>query len=273
MFPLVDVETLINLMNEDTNLVLLDASPAATATGKPSPYPDVSIASARIIDLKKDFSDTSAPFPNTLPSATHFQEQARHLGINASSRIVVFDSFGIYTAPRMWWLFRTMGHAHVQVLDGGLPAWIEAGLPTTSRKDLATEHPLGNFTADYQPDNLITYDDIVANTTAPTFQIVDARSAGRFAGTSPEPRAHLPSGSMPHSCSLPYKDLLDGYHMKPAQELAQIFDERVGPSQDLVYSCGSGLTACIVMLAAHLAGRESMRLYDGSWTEYATRGL
>ncbi len=251
----------------DPNLVLLDCSLEATATGKRSPFSGMTIPGARFLDLKKDFSDTTAPFPNTIPTVTDFQENARQLGVNSDSKIVVFDAMGIYSSPRVWWLFKVMGHYNIQVLDGGIPAWNELGLALT--ESYASDYTYGNFQAELDTKQVKTFEDLEANVDTPAFTVVDARSAGRFEGVEPEPRAYLQSGSIPHSVNMPFQEVLDNGKFKSKDELHQLFDERSLLDKNLVYSCGSGLTACIIMLAGEIAAQKNKQVYDGSWTEWA----
>lgn len=251
----------------DPKLVLLDCSLETTATGKRSKYSGMTIPGARFLDLKKDFSDTTAPFPNTIPSTSAFQENARKLGINFDSEIVVFDAMGIYSSPRVWWLFQVMGHRNIRVLDGGIPAWSELGLPLT--ESYSIDYSYGNFEAKLDMQQVKTFKDLDLNVTAETFTVVDARSSGRFEGVEPEPRAYLQSGSIPNSVNLPFQEVLDNGKYKSKEELHQIFEDRSLLDKSLVYSCGSGLTACIIMLAGEIAAQKDKQVYDGSWTEWA----
>jgi thiosulfate/3-mercaptopyruvate sulfurtransferase len=164
-----------------------------------------------------------------------------------------------------------MGHDNIKVLDGGLPDWIEAGMDTVKTSELKVDYPIGYFKSDLQADNIIFYEDVMDNNTTRAFKIVDARSEGRFNGVDPEPRAHLQSGCIPNSINIPYTAVLANGKFKSKEELQVIFDNQLNTNETIVYSCGSGLTACIVLLASHLAFNDSMKLYDGSWTEYAER--
>lgn len=266
MHPLVTATWLHqNIQNQD--LILLDASVPATVEGKTSRSNPGTIPGARFFDLKKEFSDPESPFPNTLPSPKQFERESRALGINADSKIIVFDNMGVYASPRVWWMFKAMGHEQVFVLDGGLHAWNNEGFdvePSPSKV-----YPRGNFKAAFQPDLLKTYEDVVDNAHSQEFIIADARSAGRFAGLDSEPRKHLQSGHMPNSVNIPYGEVLNQGKFKQQEALTALFASKVRPEDQLVFSCGSGLTACIIMMASHLAGKESKLLYDGSWTEWA----
>jgi len=263
---LVSVDWLSQNLKLD-NLIVLDTSLAATAEGKSASLKDFYIPGARKIDLKNKFSDQKAPFPNTLPSPTQFEHECQALGINRDSKIVVYDNMGIYSSPRIWWMFKVMGHSDVSVLDGGLPAWIEAGQSTSS--DLAQSTTKGNFKAKLQSQWIKSYEEVKGNLTSQEFQILDARSAGRFNGTAEEPRKHLKSGHIDQSANIPYQDVLQDGRFKSAEELKALFNQKVGDREELVFSCGSGLTACIIMLAGQIAGKKSKTVYDGSWTEWA----
>lgn len=252
---------------KDEGLILLDASMAATADGKTSEYDSMTIPGARIFDLKGAFSDKLSPFPNTMPGEEQFQKGARELGINEDSKIVVFDNMGVYSSPRVWWMFKTMGHEDVSVLDGGLPEWVKKGNSMESKKEGKYEE--GNFTARMNPSNWISYEQVCENVDQNSFTIVDARSKGRFEGTAKEPRKHLKSGHIPHSVNVPFEMVLDDGKFRSESELKDVFKNTNEDNKELVFSCGSGLTACIILLANRIAGGESEKVYDGSWTEWA----
>ncbi len=249
------------------NLLLLDASLPATADGRSSELGSQTIPGARFFDLKGKFSDKNAPFPNTIPAEEEFERECQKLGINNDSNLVIFDNMGIYSSPRVWWMFRAMGHAEVFVLDGGLPAWVQHGFPTSSSH--ARNHAPGKFKASFQRDYVKYYQDVVQNRESPKFTIVDARSAGRFDGTEKEPRKHLKSGHIPNSVNIPFKQVLALGKFKTRAELQELFEDISTDQESLVFSCGSGLTACIVLLAGVVAGKSHKAVYDGSWTEWA----
>ncbi len=265
---LVSVQWLKEHKNDD-KLLILDARMAKTVDGKKSAFENRYIPGAVKADLEGKFSDKSSPFPNTFPSIDQFAEEAQKLGINQDTHIVVYDDRGVYSSPRVWWLIKTMGLEKVSVLDGGLPAWIEAGFDTEER--LSEPNRKGNFIARLKSDDVKMYEDVVSNIESHEFDIVDARSKGRFDGTSPEPRAHLKSGHIPHSFCIPYKEVLENGRYKSKAELTEIFAEVAQTNAPLTFSCGSGLTACIVLLAAKISGLTNLSVYDGSWTEWAER--
>lgn len=266
MQDIVTAEWLSQNLNKQ-DLILLDASLEATVDGKPSAFSNLSIPDARFFDLKVAFSDAASPFPNTIPPPAVFEQEARNLGINKDSKIVVFDNMGIYSSPRVWWMFKTMGHEEIAVLDGGLPDWVNSGKPVVSK----TEHVYqqGDFVAHFQKEYLKTYEEIEQNVDNPAFQIVDARSKGRFDGTAKEPRQHLKSGHIPNSVNIPYQEVLKNGKFKSVAELKRIFQETCDSDKEQVFSCGSGLTACIIMLAGEISYKRSKMVYDGSWTEWA----
>lgn len=253
------------------NLIILDASPASTASGKTSTYPDLAIPGARIVNIKADFCNKHSEYPNTVPRPDHFEEQCRVLGINTDSEIVVYDSYGIYTSPRVWWLFNVMGHDNVKVLDGGLPDWVAEDYETVSRDSIGDTMDMGNFKSHFQDKYVLGYEAILDNIESEEYLIVDARSKGRFHGTAPEPRTYLQSGNIPNSVNIPFTELLDNGRFKSKEELQTILRTEIPQNKTLAFSCGSGLTACIVMLAHEIAYGQSLYLFDGSWTEYAER--
>lgn len=250
----------------DKDLVLLDASPPADEG------PDAltrTIPSARFFDLKNKFSDSSSALPNTFPSPEQFELECRKLGINSESRIVVFDNKGIYFSPRVWWMFKVMGHAQVSVLDGGLPEWTNKGFPTSGHRVEAIEP--GNFKADFRKDAVKKFHDVERNVSNQTFTLIDARSEGRFNGIEEEPRPYLQSGHIPGSINIPFESVLSDGKFKPETELSGVFADRCHNGDQLVFTCGSGLTACIVLLACDMVFKESRFVYDGSWTEWAEK--
>lgn len=266
--PLVSVSWLAQHL-DDADLIVLDASTASNISGKKPEFENCVIPSARHFDLNNRFSDSNAPFPNTMPSQEHFQQEARNLGINNESSIVVYDNLGIYNSPRVWWMLKAMGHQNVAVLDGGLSAWVHAGLPTSSTH--TKDYPIGNFAASFNSRALVSLEEVKANIPSNQFTLIDARSKGRFDGTAPEPREGLSSGHIPGSCNVPFQDVLDNGFMKPKEELRAIFDDHTLADKPLVFSCGSGLTACITLLAAELVLPNPLAIYDGSWTEWASQ--
>jgi thiosulfate/3-mercaptopyruvate sulfurtransferase len=202
------------------------------------------------------------------PSEKHFNTRAREIGINQDSTIVVYDNSGTFASPRAWWMFMAMGHQDVYILDGGLPAWIEAGYTTDT--SYRAEVTPGNFEGNIQDNYFVDAKQVLSYSENKSANILDARSQARFDSEVPEPRAGLRSGHIPNSVCLPFAQVLNNGKLKPQSELVEIFSTLdLAPTQPMFFSCGSGVTACIILLAAKLAGYSvEMGVYDGSWTEW-----
>ena len=254
---------------EDPNLIILDASLTGNVSGLQPNHPDVQIRGARYFDLKGKFSDKSSPLPNTFPSAAAFVSAARELGINNDSKLVIYDNLGAYSGPRVWWMFKTMGHRQVAVLDGGLDAWVNAQLPT--EPSVTTEYNPGNFSAERNDEVIKNAEDVLENIEIEKFITVDARSAGRFTASSPEPREDLRGGHIPKSKNLPFKQVLENGYFLQEDKLVQLFSEINPDRLPMIFTCGSGLTACIILLASEIAGYRETAVYDGSWTDWGSR--
>lgn len=211
------------------------------------------------------------PLPHMAPLPEQFAAAVGALGISERDPVVVYDRQGLFSAARVWWTFRLMGHTDVRVLRGGLPAWIAAGL-TTESGDMPSQ-PVGyrpNFNPSMVTD-LATMRRLVAASDA---VILDARPAARFAGTAPEPRAGLRSGHMPGSHSLPASELIRDGALKPVEELKNLLSAHgVAAGAPVVTSCGSGVTAAILSLALDEVGHTPAILYDGSWAEWGQATL
>lgn len=265
-YPVVSVEWLSNHLDAE-NLVILDGSIKEVANPT-SDVSEVQIPNARFFDLKTAFSDTSAPFPTTFPSEAQFTKEAQKLGIFKDSAIVVYDDKGIYSSARVWWLFKAMGHDNVAVLDGGLPEWIKSGHTT----EIKSEKPRtkGDFVAKYKPETMVFFDDVKQASDKKSHIIIDARSEARFKELEPEPRAGLRMGTIPNSVNMPYKELLHGHELISKERIKTKFQELANKEDKLIFSCGSGITACVLALGATMSGYENISVYDGSWTEWGT---
>ncbi|WP_298901949.1 sulfurtransferase [uncultured Psychroserpens sp.] len=262
--PVVSCEWLLKNRHKK-ELVVLDASVYSESESLARKI----ISEAKYVDIKRKLSDSNGEFPNTFPSQVQFEIEVRKLGINNESLIVVYDNKGVYWSPRVWWLFKSFGHQNVAVLDGGLPEWQRLGFETTFyREHQLNQH--GNFTANYQADKMRFFYHINEISKNEDAIILDARSEDRFKSIIPEPRAGLRSGTIPNSENLPYTSLFDGHCLRPKEDLKTIFSAFNIGSRKLTFSCGSGITACILALAAEIVGIKNLSVYDGSWTEYGT---
>lgn len=235
------------------------------------PFKDLSenqIPNSRFFDIKQKFSDVASSFPNTFPSSEQFTYEAQKLGINNDSCIVVYDEKGIFSSARVWWLFKAFGYTNVAVLNGGFPEWNAKGFSIENKTKYLGE--LGDFTANYQPQCMKFFNDIVIEIDTESQIIIDARSQDRFQGLTTETRTGLRSGHIPNSKNLPYTNLLDHGVLKDETELKSLFQAVAKPNDKITFSCGSGITACILALAAETSGYENLSVYDGSWTEWGT---
>jgi len=262
--PLVSVQWLNENLLAD-NLVVLDAS--VPPVGSEKTIDMLCIPCARRFDYDQEICDQASPLPHMIPSPDFFTSEVRKLGINQNSVVVVYDDQGIYASPRAWWMFRAMGHEQVAVLDGGLPAWIELGFEVNGSLGDYTEKQ-GNFTANCLDDLFCDLKKVKEALEDAKYCVLDARSRGRFYGKEPEPRAGLRGGHMPNAKNLPFLEVLDGFFMKPVGQLKPIFSKLISRENEIIFSCGSGLTACILTLAAELAGYQNLSVYDGSWCEW-----
>ncbi|MFK7921401.1 MAG: sulfurtransferase [Bacteroidia bacterium] len=250
----------------DTNLIVLDATIKKVGANSGEAAADIRIPGTRFFDLKGAFSDKSSSLPNTIPAVQAFSEACQELGINRDSVVVIYDKLGVYSSPRAWWLLSVMGHPNVRVLDGGLPAWIESGYATEPSK--SESYTKGDFVGQMQTESIKTASDILENLQTAKAKVLDARSLGRFHGTAPEPRPELIGGHIPGSQSLAFTEVLREGKFLPKEELAAVFAKLELGDEPLVFSCGSGITACIILLAAELVLENDKAVYDGSWSEW-----
>jgi len=264
--PLVSISWLKSNLGAP-NLIILDAT-IPKVTGGNTIINHEQIPTSRFFDLKNKFSDVSAPFPTAFPSEEQFTKSAQELGINSDSAIVIYDEQGIYSSPRAWWLFKAFGHDNVAVLDGGFPAWKNANFEVENKQ--AYQGKLGNFKASYRPGLMKFFEDVKRESQDKNHLVIDARSESRFNCLEPEPRAGLRMGTILNSVNIPFEDLLVGQEFKSEKELKQVFQKFAKEDDNLTFSCGSGITACVLALGAEMAGYKHLSVYDGSWTEWGT---
>lgn len=271
--PLISAKDLYRQIT-DKNLVVLMTTMDDIASGQPENKPLGYIPGARMFDFEHVICAPDSNLPHSMPTPEFFQREVQKLGINADSKVVVYDNQGILSAPRVWWMFKTMGHEQVSVLDGGLPAWQALDYPLASVLEQPAQQ--GDFTSRYQ-GHLIFSAQQVLNKSHQAI-VIDARASGRFFATSPEPRKGLRSGHIPDSKNLPFSKCIEQGYLRGNDHLKSLFtglviDQRHGQEQErqLVFSCGSGVTACILALAACQAGYTNLAVYDGSWSEWGAR--
>jgi thiosulfate/3-mercaptopyruvate sulfurtransferase len=214
-------------------------------------------------------ADHSTNLPHMLPSPAQFADAMRTLGIDEKMRIVVYDASGLFSAPRVWWTLRLFGAKNVKILAGGLPKWKEEGRALESGD--VTRAPQ-TFAVDLDASCVSSAADVLAASQSGSAQIVDARGAPRFLGQVPEPRPGLRSGHIPKSANVPYRDVIENGQTRAPEEIVEIFARAgIDFKKPIVTSCGSGVTAAILLLALETAGKKGVRLYDGSWSEWGAR--
>jgi thiosulfate/3-mercaptopyruvate sulfurtransferase len=260
---IVSVEWLKKHLGEE-HLVVLDASmKPVTNVGKA--ISETYIPNSLRFDFDNEIKDHNTSLPHMMPSPDFFTDQVQKLGINQDSFIVVYDNVGIYASPRAWWMFRAMGHEQVAVLNGGLPAWMQAGYPTTNKlKEKPGQH--GNFISMPQAGMFVNSDKVMKALQDESFSVMDARSEGRFKGLEPEPREGMKRGHMPNAVNLPFTTVLENGMIKSKSTLQNLFEQY--KNKKLIFSCGTGVTACILALAADQIGYKNLSVYDGSWAEW-----
>ena len=270
MGPLVSTEWLAELGKPD--LVIFDATkylPNENKDGK-ALFLTGHIPGARYFDID-EVADTDTDLPHMVPTPGRFAKLLGALGVGNDSRVVFYDQKGLASAARGWWMMGLFGHDHAAVLDGGLPKWlkegraVEAGAPAPAAAR--------SFRPDFRPTRLRGVGDVLANIGTQRELVLDARAAGRFAGTAPEPRAGMRGGHIPGSANVPFTDLLnpDQTFADAATLRARFAAGGVDGSRPVVTSCGTGVTATILTLGLRLAGLPEGAVYDGSWTEWGGR--
>ncbi|MDP6969015.1 MAG: 3-mercaptopyruvate sulfurtransferase [Gammaproteobacteria bacterium] len=249
------------------DLKIVDASwYLPTAQREPqAEYLTAHIPGAVFFDLDKCSADS--PLPHMLPSAPQFADYMAQLGINSNDRVLVYDSHGLFSAARLWWMLGLFGSQQVAILNGGLKAWQKAGYPLTSG---AEDVSLGQYQAQPDTSRIASPDYVLDALLQSDIAVLDARPEARFNGTEPEARAGLRSGHIPGSYNMPFTRLQRDGALLPVAELkAELADYL--HKREIITTCGSGVTAAVIVLALHLCGYSNAKLYDGSWAEWGGR--
>lgn len=267
--PLVTAQWLQQHLH-DPNLVILDSSIEFQIPTESEKDWVNKIPNAQRFDYDKEFCDPDSPLPHMMPSEQRFNTLARELGINQDSFIVVYDNSGTFASPRAWWMFKAMGHHKVYILNGGLTEWKAQGYNVTQNYREPTTK--GNFDGKLNPQAFVDASYVLKQIDNPHSQTIDARGFARFFGEVPEPRPGVRSGHIPGSSCLPFAELITGHKLKEQAELSPLLTHMLpNNAQEYLFSCGSGVTACIVLLAAYVCGYQNLSVYDGSWTEWGQR--
>ncbi|WP_394199965.1 sulfurtransferase [Shewanella waksmanii] len=295
---LVSVDWLVSQLGKP-NLLVLDVSMDKVIGKEPIIYDEFRcIPGALKLSLETQLVNLESDMLHAMPSAAQFSEVIAGLGITASSQVVLYDNQGIYSAPRAWWIFKAMGFEKVYVLDGGLPQWLSAkqacetqycryddgpikSVPHEQRNSYQlNSYQLNTYqlntyqlnTYQLASNSVMSAEQLNAAITNHSVQVIDVRAHERFAGIAQEPRPGVRSGHMPTAINIPFAQFLSGHRLKTCDELQSLFaTARVTSHQPVVFSCGSGITACIGLLAAKVAGLQPLSLYDGSWAQWGSR--
>lgn len=269
-FPLITTSWLEANLNLE-QLILVDVSMSKVVGKKAVGYETpLFIPNSRRLDLEKALCNVNSSQIHAFPTEEQFTAVAKRLGVNSESIIVFYDNQGIYSAPRAWWIFQVMGFQNVFVLDGGLPQWLLENRPVVQNiSGAGAGAEMSSVKGMFHSQLICDANYILENMNNRQLTVLDARSGERFLGMVPEPRSGIRGGHIPHSVSLPYSEVLKGYCFKSDEQLAAIFSTLLGgKSSKLVFSCGSGITACIILLSAAIAGYRDLILYDGSWSDW-----
>jgi thiosulfate/3-mercaptopyruvate sulfurtransferase len=251
-----------------SDLVVLDASSHLPATGRDArgEFEQGHIPGARFLDLAS-LKDAASPVPNALPSATQFAARMAELGVRPGARVVLYEDSAVKTSARAWFVLRMNGVENVALLDGGIAKWKAEGRPLETGP--AASQPAAYPAPEADWTRVRSKADVLANLTAAREQVIDARDAGRFTGATVDTVHNLPGGHIPAARNLPFATLFaeDGTFKPPAALRAAFEQAGVDLERPIVTSCGSGVTASVLLFALHLLGREGA-LYDGSWSEW-----
>lgn len=268
--PLVSTEWLFDHFN-DQNLIIIQATIGKVIGKEPIIYSSpVYIPNSVKVDIEDDLSDLTSDIVHAFPTEQQFNDLAHLIGITHDHTVVIYDDQGIYAAPRIWWIFKSFGVDNVFILDGGLPKWLKEHKPSATEYHVPKQ-PQSTAYFSFIPQNVCSHELMLQNIQTKQFIAVDARAADRFYGLVSEPRPGIRSGHIPNAVNLPFGQVIDDICYKSSEELNNIFNI-ISPdkSQPLSFSCGSGVTGCIILVAAIIAGRSNVSLYDGSWSEWGS---
>ena len=255
------------LLDPQFNVVPLFTSMSPPGTNEDVVLPERLITHSLFFDFEHTFADPAFPGMHMMPNAEQFTQAAQQLGLSHDTTYVIYDDKGIFSAPRVYTMLAASGHQRVHILDGGLPAWLAKNLPT--QRGLSNALVAGDFIAQAQ-SVFISKAQMLTIVAQQSHHIIDARGADRFYARTPEPRLGMRAGHMPGAKNLPYGECLDNGYYKSLSQLDRLFSKLDVKSHDpIVFTCGSGVTACLLSVAAQICGFKNISIYDGSWSEWA----
>jgi len=259
---------------ENSEVIILDCSwhlPNTNRSGNQE-FLKERIPSAIFFDID-EICDKKSPYPHMIPDENYFSQKVSELGILNNHHIITYDTLGVFSSARVYWMFKQFSHKKISILNGGLKYW------KLNNKKLETSEPQKNKKSQYiaklDRSKIKRFEDIENNIKHKKFKLIDARPSGRFNGIDPEPRIEIKSGNIKDSINIPFSSVINSETgcFKDQEKLEKIFDKnQVKEKDDIVFSCGSGVAACVVGSAYNtLSHEDSFDLFDGSWTEWALR--
>jgi thiosulfate/3-mercaptopyruvate sulfurtransferase len=267
--PVVDADWLHTRIGQP-GLCVLDASWHLPTTGREgrAEFPTEHLPGAQFFDIDR-IADTDSPLPHMLPDAETFAREVGGLGVDNDTAVVVYDTLGLFSAARAWWMFRAFGHQAVAVLDGGLPEWNRCGFATESGEPPRVAPAA--FEPAFVAERVADIDRVRASLGDTRTRVLDARPAPRFRGEVAEPRPGVRAGHMPGAANLPYDRVIDPQtgRLRSPEELVSLLGD--AKERSVICSCGTGVTACVLALALERIGHTDVAVYDGSWAEWGGR--
>ena len=229
------------------------------------------IPNAIFVDLE-EISDPNSELPHMMPTEDYFEKKISSYGLKNEDHLIIYDIYGMFSAARIWFMFKAFGHEKVSILNGGFPAWVDSGEMISNQ---INKFKGTGYKANLNKSLIVSYKDILDNLSTKKYQILDARSPDRFSGISEEPRAGIKSGHIPNSKNLFFNNLIDPITKKfiKKEEIENLIKKSgIDEKKNIICSCGSGVTACILKFAIELLDKDkNIKIYDGSWSEWGTK--
>jgi len=272
MNQLIEIEWLKKNLN-NPNVRIIDGTLHMPTSGLNAfeVFKEKHIPNAIFVDLEET-SDQKSNLPHMMPDNVYFSKKISLLGINNNDHLVIYDMYGMFSAARIWFMFKAFGHEKVSILNGGFPAWIDSKGEISNQ--INNLEPT-NYKANLNKSLIVNYKEVLDNLLNNKYQIIDARSPDRFSGNSEEPRPGMKSGHIPKSKNLYFNDLIDPSTKKfiKKKEIENLIKKLgIDIKKDIICSCGSGVTACILKFALELLNEnKNIKIYDGSWSEWGTK--